>query len=135
MFRTYNASITLDRLLSELEQRNAGGAPQSVDEKKAEYDSANKEVAILCNHQRSVPKTHGDQVRRQRAPHAGACAPHEQEEGQGCVWPALCCDLWALCLVQMEKLQKKLDDLKKELTDLEDELKAAKKSKEGNITS
>jgi len=55
VFRTYNASITLDRLLYELDAERSA---ITVDEKKAGYDKANKEVAILCNHQRSVPKTH-----------------------------------------------------------------------------
>lgn len=59
VFRTYNASITLDRLLTELEKSSKSVI---VEEKKADYDKANKEVAILCNHQRSVPKTHGNQV-------------------------------------------------------------------------
>ncbi|WIA12998.1 hypothetical protein OEZ85_006609 [Tetradesmus obliquus] len=59
VFRTYNASITLDRLLSEMEEADEDAyAAKSVDAKKADYDRANKEVAILCNHQRSVPKTH-----------------------------------------------------------------------------
>jgi DNA topoisomerase-1 len=51
VFRTYNASVTLDTLLAE-----AGG--ESVEARKAAYDRANKEVAILCNHQRAVPRTH-----------------------------------------------------------------------------
>ena len=38
MFRTYNASITLDALL------NKESTASTVDEKKAEYDRANKEV-------------------------------------------------------------------------------------------
>lgn len=52
VFRTYNASITLDTLLAE------DSPEDTVDGKKAEYDRANKEVAILCNHQRSVPRGH-----------------------------------------------------------------------------
>lgn len=52
VFRTYNASITLDTLLAE------DSTVETVEGKKAEYDRANKEVAILCNHQRSVPKGH-----------------------------------------------------------------------------
>lgn len=54
VFRTFNASITLDRLLDELEL----GPDATVEEKKAAYDRCNKEVAILCNHQRATPKTH-----------------------------------------------------------------------------
>lgn len=57
VFRTYNASITLDRLL----QDTTGSiAPEKI----ADYQRANKEVAILCNHQRSVSKTHGAQMER-----------------------------------------------------------------------
>ena len=69
MFRTYNASVTLDRLLTEQEQEQAealeaaeGGRqrPESptVDKRKADYDRANKEArhtlsgspAWLCWH-------------------------------------------------------------------------------------
>lgn len=58
VFRTYNASITLDRLLNEMEE-GAGvghdGAPyvsKTFDEKKADYDRANKEVGRLGGPQR-----------------------------------------------------------------------------------
>ena len=40
VFRTYNASITLDRLLFK------ESVSQTVDEKKADYDRANKEVCL-----------------------------------------------------------------------------------------
>jgi DNA topoisomerase-1 len=65
VFRTYNASITLDRLLEEQEPNISSLA--TVDEKKALYDAANKEVAILCNHQRSAPKAHSDQMSKLQA--------------------------------------------------------------------
>eukprot|EP00775_Hariotina_reticulata_P011328 gene11328-11478_t len=62
VFRTYNASITLDRLLCEMEEADEESdhpySSKTMEAKKADYDRANKEVAILCNHQRSVPKTH-----------------------------------------------------------------------------
>jgi DNA topoisomerase-1 len=58
VFRTYNASITLDTLLSD------HSSEDTIDAKKAEYDRANKEVAILCNHQRSVPKGHTNQMEK-----------------------------------------------------------------------
>ncbi|PNW85267.1 hypothetical protein CHLRE_03g178600v5 [Chlamydomonas reinhardtii] len=65
VFRTYNASIVLDRLLSEWEATKKGhSTAQTVDQKKVDYDIANKEVAILCNHQRSVPKTHTNQMEK-----------------------------------------------------------------------
>lgn len=60
VFRTYNASITLNRLLREKSEE------ETVDGRKAEYDRANKEVAILCNHQRSVPKGHAAAVEKQQ---------------------------------------------------------------------
>ncbi|KAI7840141.1 hypothetical protein COHA_006180, partial [Chlorella ohadii] len=58
VFRTYNASITLDTLLAE------PSPEETVEGRKAEYDRANKEVAILCNHQRSVPKGHQGQMEK-----------------------------------------------------------------------
>eukprot|EP00249_Psilotum_nudum_P024550 c29215_g1_i2 orf=419-2845(+) len=57
VFRTYNASITLDKLLESTVGSN-------VPEKVASYQTANKEVAVLCNHQRSVSKSHGAQMER-----------------------------------------------------------------------
>lgn len=121
VFRTYNASITLDRLLREGEvggdggggggggkggggaavgvkdeplspNGNGAGPPPSsscppgaadpfphsgfpspvmnamtVDGRKALYDRANKEVAVLCNHQRAVPKQHEEQMSKAAA--------------------------------------------------------------------
>jgi len=53
VFRTYNASTTFQTLLNEHDLHNA-----TVHEKIARYTDANREVAILCNHQRAAPKTH-----------------------------------------------------------------------------
>uniref|UniRef100_A0A5B7AMX0 DNA topoisomerase I n=1 Tax=Davidia involucrata TaxID=16924 RepID=A0A5B7AMX0_DAVIN len=58
VFRTYNASITLDEMLS---RETKGG---DVAEKVVVYQHANKEVAIICNHQRSVSKSHSAQMTR-----------------------------------------------------------------------
>ena len=58
----YNASITLGELLKGTTK--AGYHKQPVEEKKADYDRANKEVAILCNHQRSVPKGHAGSMEK-----------------------------------------------------------------------
>ncbi len=49
VFRTYNASITLERELANTP------ADASVEEKVAYYNRANKQVALLCNHKRTVP--------------------------------------------------------------------------------
>ncbi|KAK9933580.1 hypothetical protein M0R45_020773 [Rubus argutus] len=56
VFRTYNASITLD---NELNQETTEG---DVLKKKVFYDTANKKVAIICNHQRAVSKSHETQM-------------------------------------------------------------------------
>lgn len=57
VFRTYNASITLE---SELEKQPS--EDMTVDEKMLFYNRANREVAILCNHQRTVSKSFGEQM-------------------------------------------------------------------------
>jgi len=53
VFRTYNASHTLQQQLDELTPEDG-----TVAEKVLAYNRANRAVAILCNHQRAVPKTH-----------------------------------------------------------------------------
>ncbi|KAJ4725190.1 DNA topoisomerase 1-like [Melia azedarach] len=58
VFRTYNASITLDEML------NRGTKDGDVAEKIMVYQHANKEVAIICNHQRSVSRSHSAQMSR-----------------------------------------------------------------------
>ncbi|XP_028263769.1 DNA topoisomerase I, mitochondrial [Parambassis ranga] len=52
VFRTYNASITLQQQLRELTNKS-----DNVAEKLLSYNRANRAVAILCNHQRAPPKT------------------------------------------------------------------------------
>lgn len=54
VFRTYNASSTLQNQLDELTEEDT-----TIPEKMLAYNRANRAVAILCNHQRAVPKTHG----------------------------------------------------------------------------
>ncbi|XP_031755789.1 topoisomerase (DNA) I, gene 2 isoform X3 [Xenopus tropicalis] len=52
VFRTYNASITLQQQLQELTDPE-----ESMPSKILSYNRANRAVAILCNHQRAPPKT------------------------------------------------------------------------------
>ncbi|XP_069813090.1 DNA topoisomerase I, mitochondrial isoform X1 [Dendropsophus ebraccatus] len=52
VFRTYNASITLQNQLKELTN-----ADDNVAAKILSYNRANRAVALLCNHQRAPPKT------------------------------------------------------------------------------
>jgi len=61
VFRTYNASITLE---SELGKMSEEAENWTVDEKMLFYNRANREVAILCNHQRSVGKNFGTQIEK-----------------------------------------------------------------------
>ncbi|CCA39926.1 DNA topoisomerase 1 [Komagataella phaffii CBS 7435] len=58
VFRTYNASKTMQDQLDLIP--NEG----SVGEKVVKYNAANREVAILCNHQRTKPKSHDMGVQR-----------------------------------------------------------------------
>jgi DNA topoisomerase I len=67
VFRTYNASITLEGELYRLAAAKAEGIKQedgdtsmdvNIDELTKLYNEANRRVAILCNHQRAPPKTH-----------------------------------------------------------------------------
>ncbi|XP_060780334.1 DNA topoisomerase I, mitochondrial [Neoarius graeffei] len=52
VFRTYNASMTLQQQLKELSNPSDNQA-----EKLLSYNRANRAVAVLCNHQRAPPKT------------------------------------------------------------------------------
>lgn len=69
VFRTYNASITLQDQLEKLtkgwspfyeltQASDFSSANDNVHEKFLSYQRANRQVAILCNHQRAIPKTH-----------------------------------------------------------------------------
>mmetsp|Transcript_10338 Transcript_10338/g.10407 ORF Transcript_10338/g.10407 Transcript_10338/m.10407 type:complete len:829 (+) Transcript_10338:118-2604(+) len=52
VFRTFNASITLEKELPTIEELEG----LSVQEKVGRYNAANRSVAILCNHQKTVSK-------------------------------------------------------------------------------
>eukprot|EP01053_Blabericola_migrator_P007053 Blabericola_migrator_1__7052@NODE_3579_length_1662_cov_50_671473_g1451_i1_p1_GENE_NODE_3579_length_1662_cov_50_671473_g1451_i1NODE_3579_length_1662_cov_50_671473_g1451_i1_p1_ORF_typecomplete_len244_score40_41Topoisom_I/PF01028_20/5_8e34Topoisom_I/PF01028_20/1_5e03Topo_C_assoc/PF14370_6/1_8e24_NODE_3579_length_1662_cov_50_671473_g1451_i16031334 len=58
VFRTYNASITLQRELGRIDDPEHAVNKTNVEDIKRFYEHANRQVAILCNHQRSVPKQH-----------------------------------------------------------------------------
>merc|ERR1719192_841622 len=53
VFRTFNASFTLQQQLDDLTDKD-----DNLAAKMLSYNRANRAVAILCNHQRAVPKTH-----------------------------------------------------------------------------
>lgn len=52
VFRTFNASITLEKTLPSAEELKG----LSIQDKVLQYNAANREVAILCNHQKTVSK-------------------------------------------------------------------------------
>jgi DNA topoisomerase-1 len=58
VFRTYNASKTMQDQLDLI--ANEG----TVAEKVVKFNAANRTVAILCNHQRTVSKNHGNSVQK-----------------------------------------------------------------------
>jgi len=60
VFRTYNASITLQKELNQIPVDKH----KLVDEKVHQFNQANRQVAILCNHQRTVSKTHNEQMEK-----------------------------------------------------------------------
>jgi len=62
VFRTYNASRTLQEELRKTESSNSSWSRMAAAEKVVEYNNANREVAILCNHQRSVSKAQETQL-------------------------------------------------------------------------
>ncbi|KAF2200199.1 hypothetical protein GQ43DRAFT_84080 [Delitschia confertaspora ATCC 74209] len=58
VFRTYNASWTMARLLKEM--KSSG----TIAEKVKDYNNANREVAILCNHKRTVTASHANSIEK-----------------------------------------------------------------------
>lgn len=59
VFRTYNASATLQR---ELNKHKLDGL--KMEEKVERYEEANKQVAILCNHQKTVSKKSEENLKK-----------------------------------------------------------------------
>ncbi|KAJ5601108.1 hypothetical protein N7510_010642 [Penicillium lagena] len=58
VFRTYNASWTMGNLLKEMKPTG------SIPEKVKAYNDANRRVAILCNHKRTVTAGHANQMEK-----------------------------------------------------------------------
>lgn len=64
VFRTYNASITLQKLLREQPAEELVDPKDPIGAKILAYNKANRDVAILCNHQRSLPKAYAGQMEK-----------------------------------------------------------------------
>ncbi|KAJ9643285.1 DNA topoisomerase 1 [Knufia peltigerae] len=58
VFRTYNASFTMSKLLTEMKSEG------TILEKLKDYNDANRKVAILCNHKRTVAASHAGQMEK-----------------------------------------------------------------------
>lgn len=58
VFRTYNASFTMSKLLQNMKSTG------SIAEKIVDYNEANRKVAILCNHKRTVAAGHESQMEK-----------------------------------------------------------------------
>lgn len=58
VFRTYNASWTMASLLKDLKPHG------TIHEKMKDYNDANRKVAILCNHKRTVGAAHAGQMEK-----------------------------------------------------------------------
>lgn len=58
VFRTYNASHTMAELLKDMHATGTNA------EKVKAYNDANRKVAILCNHKRTVAASHANQMEK-----------------------------------------------------------------------
>ncbi|ORZ13576.1 hypothetical protein BCR42DRAFT_330683 [Absidia repens] len=57
VFRTYNASFTCQQQLDKLTSKT-----DTIHDRILSFNRANREVAVLCNHQRAASKSHGQQM-------------------------------------------------------------------------
>lgn len=62
VFRTYNASYVMSDLLQKLDPKKYKNA--TINEKVKLYNDCNREVAILCNHKRSVGAKHEETMEK-----------------------------------------------------------------------
>lgn len=100
VFRTYNASKTMQDQLDNMNIK----LEQPIQEKILQYNAANREVAILCNHQKSIGKNHESSVQK---------ANNKIEE---LIWQKI---RFKRALLQVNPKLKKLDEnYFKEISDL-----------------
>merc|ERR1719343_1784211 len=62
VFRTYNASFTLQQELNKFDVSKKNQYTQ--DDLVKFYNDANRQVAILCNHQKAESKSHGEAMNK-----------------------------------------------------------------------
>ncbi|CAB3408533.1 unnamed protein product [Caenorhabditis bovis] len=113
VFRTYNASITLQEQLQKLTDPN-----DNLPSKLLSYNRANRQVAILCNHQRAISKNFEKSMENLEAKIKDKkkdldAAKKELEQARGAA---------------KDKAQKKVDRIKEQLK----KLKIARTDKDEN---
>jgi DNA topoisomerase-1 len=59
VFRTYNASHTFQQQLDKMDLTG-----ESIPDKLLAFNRANREVAVLCNHQKAASKNHSQQMEK-----------------------------------------------------------------------
>ncbi|KAJ5483928.1 DNA topoisomerase 1 [Penicillium diatomitis] len=120
VFRTYNASFTMSELLKDM--KAAGTIPEKI---KA-YNDANRRVAILCNHKRTVGAAHANQMEKmsERLEKKRGAAFFQLDEDLSLDWVK---DYQAYKVDELkQKITKKFEkDNEKLVADGEKELKAS----------
>lgn len=111
VFRTFNASITLQEQLEELTQDD-----DPIPSKILSYNRANRAVAILCNHQRAPPKAFDQQLSNLQAKVTAKEEAILEVKGE---IKALKKEVKAS---KDPKVAKKLESKKKRLTQMEEQL-------------
>lgn len=114
VFRTYNASWTLQEQLRELTDPE-----YSLPEMLLAYNRANRAVAILCNHQRSVPKSHQKSMENLKEKIASKKEQIEEAEKQYKIAKKDAKRGSAKEQIVADKKKKALERLKQQLTKLE----------------
>ncbi|KAL1124103.1 hypothetical protein AAG570_001873 [Ranatra chinensis] len=114
VFRTYNASWTLQQQLKELTDPDS-----SLPEKLLSYNRANRAVAILCNHQRSIPKSHQKSMDNLKGKITAKREAIEECEKQYKYAKKDAKNGSAKEKIVADKMKKKLEKLKEQLTKLE----------------
>jgi len=104
VFRTYNASITLQKQLNENTKLS-----RSIAEQVLTYNQANRAVAILCNHRKTASKNFDDQMGRMDEKLNKKRQAIEDKDAE----------LDGASKKEREKLQTQLNRLKDQLTKLE----------------
>jgi len=131
VFRTYNASMTLQEQLEQLTDPADGEGAMLLS-----YNRANREVAVLCNHQRAAPKAFDEQMGKMddkenemkekisKLEKAIKKAKKAEKKGEAFTWDV---DL------QCKSIEKAKDKIRKELEKME-KLELARTDKSENKT-